>query len=78
MTRVVITAETFLPDAALGAFADARNESAGALASFVGYCRTASVGGAVRALELEHYPGFTEAEVLRLADSVAQRHDLTD
>jgi len=32
----------------------------GALVSFVGRCRAGSPNGAVRALELQHYPGFTE------------------
>lgn len=53
-----------------------RDGEAGALASFVGYCRSAN--GAVSQLELDHYPGFTEAEVSRLARSVAARHDLLD
>ncbi len=56
----------------------ARDGEAGALASFVGYCRTASSNGAVNQLELDHYPGFTEAEVSRLAHSVAARHNLLD
>lgn len=32
----------------------------GATVSFVGRCRANSPKGAVRALELQHYPGFTE------------------
>jgi molybdopterin synthase catalytic subunit len=73
--RVLITSDAFSPDAELTCFAVRRNEHAGALASFVGYCREDS---GVERLELEHYPGFTEAEVQRLADAVTARHGLID
>lgn len=73
--RVLITSDAFSPDAELVSFAAQRNEHAGALASFVGYCRG---DGAVERLELEHYPGFTEEEVARLAQAVAARHGLID
>jgi molybdopterin synthase catalytic subunit len=73
--RVLITPDTFSPCAELANFATQRNEHAGALASFVGYCRG---DGGVERLELEHYPGFTEAEVGRLAQAVAARHGLID
>ncbi|WP_395647989.1 molybdenum cofactor biosynthesis protein MoaE [Terricaulis sp.] len=76
MIRVIITSEPFLPDDELRAFAHARGGQAGAMASFVGYCRDASADGAVSHLELDHYPGFTEAEVTRLAERVAARHAL--
>ena len=73
--RTLITSDVFSPAAELTHFAVLRNEAAGALASFVGYCRG---DGGVERLELEHYPGFTEAEVRRLAQSVATRHALLD
>jgi molybdopterin synthase catalytic subunit len=73
--RVLVTSNAFSPCAELAGFAVQRNENAGALASFVGYCRG---DGAVERLELEHYPGFTEAEVARLAQTVAARHGLID
>jgi molybdopterin synthase catalytic subunit len=78
MIRTLITPEPFSPDMEMRALSEGRDGEAGALASFVGYCRTASTIGAVSQLELDHYPGFTETEVSRLAYSVAARHDLLD
>jgi molybdopterin synthase catalytic subunit len=54
---VRITDAPFSPQAELDAFMAGRSE-AGACVSFVGLVR-----GSVTALELEHYPGFTEAEI---------------
>ena len=78
MTQVFIIADAFSADAALEAFAASRPDNAGACASFVGYCRASSRQGPVRALELQHYPGFTETQVERLAAAVAERHQLID
>ncbi len=74
--RVLVVHDPFSPDFALARFAERRDANAGAIASFVGYCRSAD--GAVDTLELQHYPGFTEIEVERLAGQVAQRHALQD
>lgn len=76
--RILITPNAFSPDAEVARFAAQRGDDAGALASFVGYCRGRAEGGAVEQLELEHYPGFTEAEVERLAQTVAAKHGLLD
>lgn len=46
----------------------------GALVSFVGLCR--DEGGALEALELEHYPGMAEAEIGRVADEALARWPL--
>jgi molybdopterin synthase catalytic subunit len=46
--------------------------------SFVGYCRDATAGRSVRELYLDHYPGFTEPEIARIAASVRDRFDLVD
>jgi molybdopterin synthase catalytic subunit len=78
MIRTIITAQPFSPDAEMSAFAHNRGGDAGALASFVGYCRATSMQGAVSRLELDHYPGFTEAEVSRMAHIVAERHGLLE
>ncbi len=78
MIRTLITPDPFSPEAAMQALSSQRDGEAGALASFVGYCRTASPNGVVNQLELDHYPGFTEREVSRLAHSVAARHHLLD
>lgn len=76
--RVVITPASFSPDDELRGFADARGGEAGAIASFVGYCRANAHDGAVETLELQHYPGFTEAEVGRLARLVKEGHGLDE
>jgi molybdopterin synthase catalytic subunit len=76
--RTLITPDAFSPDAELTAFSAQCNGEAGALASFVGYCRAQTSDGAVQRLELLHYPGFTDVEVQRLAQAVLARHDLLD
>lgn len=72
--QVIVTAESFAPEWALARFA--RGGEAGAMASFVGYCRTEQ--GAVERLELERYPGFTEAEITRIAAAIQHCHGLID
>jgi molybdopterin synthase catalytic subunit len=46
----------------------------GALVSFTGLCR--DEGGALAALEIEHYPGMAEAEIHRAALEAASRWPL--
>ncbi|TBN12114.1 molybdenum cofactor biosynthesis protein MoaE [Agrobacterium cavarae] len=46
----------------------------GALVTFTGLCR--DEGGALSALELEHYPGMAEAEMTRIARLAIERFDL--
>lgn len=72
MIRVVTS---FDPQAELAAFGAGRGD-AGALASFIGLCR--NEGGAVAALELEHYPGFTESEIERIEAQARDRFALLD
>ncbi len=43
----------------------------GAIVTFTGICR--DEGGRLTALELEHYPGMTEAEIQRIAAEAAER-----
>ena len=43
----------------------------GAVATFTGLCR--SEGERLSALELEHYPGMAEAEIMRAAERACQR-----
>ena len=74
--HILITDKPFTPDAELKRFSASRGGEVGAIASFVGYCRASD--GAVETLELQHYPGFTEKEVERLASIVADRHGLDD
>lgn len=47
----------------------------GAVVTFTGLCR--DEGGALSALELEHYPGMAEAEIRRIAEEAADRWPLT-
>ena len=53
-------------------------DDVGALVSFVGLCR--GERGALKALEIEHYPGMAEAEMARVAAEAEARwplHGLT-
>ena len=52
---------------------EAGHQRAAACSSFVGRVRGGKANGVV-ALELEHYPGMTEAELQRIAESVGKRH----
>lgn len=47
----------------------------GAVVTFTGLCR--DEGGRLAALELEHYPGMAEAEILDIAAEAAERWPLT-
>jgi len=63
------------PGALLTTFSVGRTET-GAVASFTGIAR-AERGQAV-ALELEAYPGFTDAEIGRIGEAAADRWSLQD
>jgi molybdopterin synthase catalytic subunit len=76
MITVSIRPQVFSPDAELARFTAVRDAGAGAAVTFVGYCRGESQEGDVTRLDLEHYPGFTEKEIDRLARRVADRHVL--
>jgi molybdopterin synthase catalytic subunit len=71
----------FDPLAALGAW-QRQLAAAGLLAAaeahFLGRVRGVTAGGApLEALELEHYPGMTEAQIERIARACARDHGLT-
>jgi molybdopterin synthase catalytic subunit len=51
---------------------------AGAEVRFVGTVRDYNAGEAVTALELEHYPGMTEAELERLEGEARRRWELLE
>ncbi|HEX3917277.1 MAG TPA: molybdenum cofactor biosynthesis protein MoaE [Caulobacteraceae bacterium] len=70
---VRLTTDSFDPGAELTAFCAGRTES-GAVASFVGIAR--GDAGATTALELEAYPGFTEAEIGRMVEAAMARFAL--
>ena len=68
-----LQAEPFEPGALLTAFCAGRSQT-GAVVSFTGLTR----GGDVERLELEAYPGFTEAEIGRIAEAARTRFCLHD
>ena len=53
----------------------AGRKDVGAVVTFSGLCR--DEGGSLAALELEHYPGMSEAEISRIADDALTRWPLT-
>lgn len=63
------------PDISLAEFR-ARNHHAGAIVSFIGQVRDED--NKVDALELEHYPGYTERCVNDIAEAAFQRWELDD
>jgi molybdopterin synthase catalytic subunit len=65
----------FDPAAELAGFT-AGSAGAGAVASFTGLCRGESHGRPVRALVLDHFPGFTDAEISRMAQEIADRFEV--
>jgi len=69
---VRITQQAFDPQGEVAAFMAGRDD-AGALVSFVGYCRASTDGAAVQELRIDHYHGFTEKEIARLAEEVSRR-----
>ncbi len=72
-----VTTAPFDPHAETAAFQAGRSE-AGALASFIGAVRNSAHGGAVEALELEAYPGFTEKQIERIDADARSRFDVID
>ena len=65
--------EPFEPGALLTGFCAGRSQT-GAVVSFTGLTR----GGEGERLELEAYPGFTEAEIARIAEAARARFSLHD
>jgi molybdopterin synthase catalytic subunit len=72
---IEIAEEIFDPGALLSQFCQGRSE-AGAVASFTGVARAEA--GATTLLELEAYPGFTEAEIAKIAAAARERFGLVD
>ncbi len=72
---VTLQTGPFEPGALLTAFSAGRTET-GAVASFTGIARAEA--GATTVLELEAYPGFTDAEIDRIGRAAADRWGLQD
>ena len=70
-----LTFDPFDPGALLSDFSRGRTE-VGAIASFTGLTRADA--GATAILELEAYPGFTEAQIGKIADRAKVRFSLDD
>ena len=68
--RVRVQAEDFDVAAETSALTEGRPDI-GAVVAFTGFCRDEN--GRLSALELEHYPGMAEAELLRLAAQAETR-----
>ena len=73
MATVCVQAEDFDVAAEAEALVRGRTDI-GALVTFTGLCR--DEGGALDALEIEHYPGMAEAEILRVATEAESRWPL--
>ncbi len=71
--RIRIQAEPFNAAAEVAALTHGRTDI-GAVVSFTGLCR--SENGQLAGLELEHYPGMAEAELMRVATEAASRWPL--
>lgn len=54
----------------------AAQTDAGAVVSFTGVVR--GVGGGLQHMEIEHYPGMTEAALTRIAQEAVERWSLSD
>jgi molybdopterin synthase catalytic subunit len=72
---VTLRSEPIDPGALLTGFCAGRAET-GAVVSFTGLARAGQ--GETRVLTLEAYPGFTDAEIARIADQTTARFGLDD
>jgi molybdopterin synthase catalytic subunit len=72
---ISLTDQAFDPGVLLSQFCEGRSET-GAVASFVGLARAEQ--GSTDILELEAYPGFTEARIAEHAQAATKRFDLQD
>lgn len=72
---VTLQTEAFEPGVLLTAFSAGRVET-GAVVSFTGLARAEQ--GGTELLELEAYPGLTDAEIARIAQAAAARFGLQD
>jgi molybdopterin synthase catalytic subunit len=71
---VRVQAEDFDLAAEIAELSDGRRD-VGAIVSFTGLCR--DEGGRLAALELEHYPGMAEAEIVRICRIAIERWPVT-
>ncbi len=74
-SRVSIRAEDFDLSAEVASLR-AGEAGVGAVAAFVGTVRDRNEGAGVASLELEHYPGMTEASIEAMIDEAMRRFDI--
>ena len=75
MARVSIQQEDFDVSAEIAALR-AGDGGVGAVCSFIGTVRDRSEGSRVSAMELEHYPGMTEAAIEQMIDEALRLFDI--
>ena len=73
--RVSVQAEDFDLSAEVAALR-AGDAGVGAVAAFVGTVRDRNDGAGVASLELEHYPGMTEASIEAMIDETMRRFEI--
>ena len=73
--RVSVQAEDFDLSAEVAALR-AGDAGVGAVAAFVGTVRDRNDGAGVASLELEHYPGMTEASIEAMIDEAMRRFEI--
>lgn len=73
--RIAVQAQPFDFGAEADAFAKGRHVS-GAVVTFTGIVR--DVAGGLQAMEIEHYPGMTEASLTEIAAEAERRWSLED
>jgi molybdopterin synthase catalytic subunit len=73
--RVTICTEDFCVKTELAAL-HGQDARVGAICSFVGVARDFNDGQGVSVLELEHYPGMTEASIEAMVDEAFARFDI--
>ena len=74
--RIVVMDAPFDPGAELNAF-DAATSGAGAVVTFTGIVRDLAAGN-LDVMEIEHYPGMTEAALTSIATKAQVRWSLAD
>jgi molybdopterin synthase catalytic subunit len=74
-TRVAIQHADFDAAAEIAALRDG-DAGIGAVAAFIGTVRDRGAGAAITSVELEHYPGMTEAAIDAMIDAAMDRFDI--
>ena len=75
LARVSIRSDDFDVGAEIAALREG-DGGVGAVAAFIGTVRDRNDGAAVQSLELEHYPGMTEAAIEAMIDEAMRRFEV--